>query len=83
MPEGRALPEGVPLCLEHLLRHLKHTEPEISNWMEMGDVGRGAMNGFIDADTFRTNTENVTEGLVLAIELLAKKCAYLESKISE
>ena len=72
--------EGTALTLEHLLRHLKHTEPEIANWMEMGNVNRGAMDGFIDADTFRGDTQNVVIGLVLAVEFLAKKCAYLESK---
>jgi hypothetical protein len=67
--------------MEALLRHLKFTEPETQHWMNMGNVGRGAMNGFIDADTFRDDTTNQIKGLLLAVELLAKKCAYLEKQI--
>lgn len=71
------------LGLEQLLRHLIHTEPNLSHWMECGSVGRTAMEGKIDADNFRHDVDGQVIGLFLAIELLAKKCASFEQRITE
>ena len=71
------------LELEHVLRHLVHTEPSIRQWMEMGNVQRGALNGLADASNFNRGTEERIKGLVNAIILLAKKCTSLERAISE
>jgi len=69
--------------LEHLLLHLKSTEPTITQWMNWENIARGAMGGFIDADNFRSGTEAQLQGLLLAVQILAHKCAFFEKKIAE
>jgi len=69
--------------LEHLLLHLKSTEPDIIHWMDWHGIERGAMDGFIDADNFRSGTDAQLQGLLLAVQTLAHKCVFFENKIEE
>lgn len=70
-----------PLRLERALRHLKNAEPEIEHWQEFGDVGRST-----EVDGILMNAgsleHHMVDGLVLAVFLLAKKCAALEKEIA-
>jgi hypothetical protein len=64
--------------LEKLLSHLKSSEPHMDNWMQEKKVR--LPKGFLKKN-FRKDRDAQIEGLLLAIELLAKKCAYLESQL--
>ena len=55
------------LELEHVLRHLVNTEPSMEQWMIMGNVDRGALNGLADASNFNRGTEERVKGLVNAV----------------
>jgi hypothetical protein len=70
--------------LEHALRHLKNAEPAIEHWQEFADVGRSTEvsgvllnSGWLDNDA-----RHMVDGLVLAVHLLAKKCAALERDVA-
>jgi hypothetical protein len=67
--------------LEHALRYLKNAEPEIEHWQEFGDVGRST-----EVDGILMNAgsleHHMVDGLVMAVFLLAKKCAALEKEIA-
>jgi len=69
------------LRLEHALRHLKNAEPKIEHWQEFGDVGRSAaIDGVLpNAGSLE---RHMVDGLVLAVHLLAKKCAALERDVA-
>jgi hypothetical protein len=72
-----------PVELEHLLRYLLHHEPkDFVGWLDMGDVRRGALEGFVDADNFEEPAEAIN-GLIMAVTLLAQRCAYLEQRLDE
>jgi hypothetical protein len=70
-----------PVRLEHALRYLKNTEPEIERWQVFGDIGRST-----EVDGILMNAgsleHRMVDGLVLAVFLLAKKCAALEKEIA-
>ena len=69
--------------LEHVLRHLEHTEPDIEHWQTMGDSRSTEVEGIlVNAGSFNNSTDRMLSGLVLAVHLLAKKCAALEKEIS-
>jgi len=67
--------------LEHVLRHLKHTEPDIEHWQQMVDSRSIEIEGLlVNAGSFDNSTNRMLGGLVLAVHLLAKKCAALEQR---
>ncbi len=70
------------LKLEHVLRYLKNTEPDIQNWEKLGDTGRSTtVEGvLLNAGSFNNDTDRAVRGLVLGVFLLAKKCAALEAR---
>jgi len=67
--------------LEHVLRHLMHTEPDIEHWEKMADSRSTVVEGLlINAGGFENSSRHMLSGLVLAVHLLAKKCAALEKR---
>ena len=69
--------------LEHVLRHLMHTEPDIEHWEKMSDSRSTVVDGLlINAGSFENSSQHMLSGLVLAVHLLAKKCAALEKRVS-
>jgi hypothetical protein len=66
--------------LEHVLRHLKNAEPVIEQWQKCGDVGRSTeVSGvLLNSGWLNNDMRHMVDGLVLAVYLLAKKCATLE-----
>jgi len=67
--------------LEHVLRHLVHTEPNIEHWQVMEDSRSMEVEGIlVNAGSFDNSDKRMLHGLVLAVELLAKKCAALEKR---
>jgi hypothetical protein len=67
--------------LEHVLRHLIHTEPHIEHWEEMIDSRSTVVEGvLVNAGSFDNSVNRMLSGLVLAVHLLAKKCADLEKR---
>jgi len=67
--------------LEHVLRHLEHTEPDIEQWQKMGDSRSTEIEGIlVNAGSFNNSADRMLSGLVLAVHLLAKKCAALEKR---
>ena len=67
--------------LEHVLRHLKHTEADITHWQEMDDSRSTVVEGIlVNAGSFENSAEHMLGGIVLAVHLLAKKCAALEKR---
>jgi len=70
--------------LEHVLRHLKHTEPDIEHWQQMVDSRSIEIEGIlVNAGSFDNSTNRMLGGLVLAVHLLAKKCAALEERCQD
>jgi hypothetical protein len=70
--------------LEHVLRHLDHTEPDIENWQKMGDSRSSEIEGIlVNAGSFENSAEHMLSGLVLAVHLLAKKYAALEKRCQD
>jgi hypothetical protein len=67
--------------LERTLRYLKNAEPNIKHWAVSGDVGRST-----EVDGILLNAgsleHHMVDGLVLAVVLLAKKCAALEREVA-
>ncbi|HYL14230.1 MAG TPA: hypothetical protein VEV41_14405 [Terriglobales bacterium] len=65
------------LRLERVLRHLKNAEPEMDHWQSFGNVGRPTeVDGvLLNAGSFNLDGRRMLDGLVLAVSLLAKKCA--------
>jgi hypothetical protein len=70
--------------LEHALRHLKNAEPAIEHWMELGEVGRSTeVSGvLLNSGWLNNDIRHTVDGLVLAVYLLAKKCAAMENRIA-
>jgi hypothetical protein len=67
--------------LEHVLRHLKRTEPDIEHWQQMVDSRSIEIEGIlVNAGSFDNSTNRMLGGLVLAVHLLAKKSAALEKR---
>jgi hypothetical protein len=59
--------------LEHVLRHLDHTEPDMEHWQKMGDSRSTEIEGIlVNAGSFNNSAEHMLCGLVLAAHLLAK-----------
>jgi hypothetical protein len=69
------------LKLEHVLRYLKNTEPNIEHWMEFGNVGRSQKVHGVVANAGSLSLHMV-DGLVVTVNLLAKTCAALERRIA-
>ena len=70
--------------LEHVLRHLEHTEPNIKHWQEMGGSRSTELEGIlVNAGSFNNSADRTLSGLVLAVHLLAKKCAALEKRCQD
>jgi hypothetical protein len=70
--------------LEHALRHLKHTEPDIEHWQKMGDSRSTEVEGIlVNAGSFNNSADRMLSGLVLAVHLLAKECAALEERCQD
>jgi hypothetical protein len=69
--------------LEHVLRHLKHAEPAIEHWQKFGNVDRSAVIDGVLANAGALNRDlpHLVDGLVVAVHLLAKRCAGLEREI--
>jgi hypothetical protein len=93
MPSGRATPirkkveettMDMGTKLEHVLRHLKNAEPEIQQWQTFGNVGRSTEVDGVLLNSGRLNKDVpcMVDGLVLAVFLLAKKCAALENEVA-
>jgi hypothetical protein len=72
------------LKLEHLLRQLKNAEPAIEHWQEFGEVGRSAeIDGVLaNAGALNRDERHMADGLVVAVQLLAKTCAALSGRIT-
>jgi hypothetical protein len=68
------------LKLEHVLRYLKNTEPNIEHWMEFGDVGRSEQVHGVLANA-GSLSRHMVDGLVVTVHMLAKTCAGLERRI--
>ena len=79
MKNGGIQMAGISERMKKILIHLKSSEPKMKDtWMTSGKITKN--KSFLRKD-FRKNRDAQIEGLLLAIELLAKKCAYLESQL--
>lgn len=65
--------------LEHTLRHLKETEPELQHWQGFPHVGRSTESEGVlfNAGWLERDTANTVDGLVMAVFLLDKQCTAL------
>jgi hypothetical protein len=77
--EEKAMDMGMKL--EHVLRHLKNSEPAIEHWQEFGPVGRSAEIHGVLANAGALS-RHMVDGLVVTVHLLAKSCAVLERRIA-
>jgi hypothetical protein len=72
------------LRLERALRHLKNNEPKLEQWQTFGDIRSTTVAEGVPLNgrALEKDTDQMIAGLVLAVHLLAKKCAALEKEIS-
>jgi hypothetical protein len=70
--------------LEHTLRHLKETEPDLQDWQEFPHVSSSTeLDGvLLNGGWLEKDTANTVDGLVLAVFLLDKQCTALRETLN-